>query len=161
MAARPLALKLLDRRRVSYEAVQFDPAARDALIVASLIGRPPASVYKTLVVEAPPVAEAVLVMLGADHELDLKALAAALGVKRARMASHRDAERLTGLQVGGISALALTGSRLPVILDSAARELACIFVSAGRRGWDVGMKVDDLVTLTGARWADVGRPAKE
>lgn len=157
MASRPLALKLLAKNRVAHEAVQFDPAVRDAREVASLIGHPPATVYKTLVVEAPPAVPAALVMLASDRELDLKALAFVLRAKRARMASHRDAEKLTGLQVGGISALALTGRRFPVYLDAPARELSRIFVSAGSRGWDVGLAVEDLVRMTGAQWAEVSR----
>ncbi|MFQ5474061.1 MAG: YbaK/EbsC family protein, partial [Dehalococcoidia bacterium] len=69
-----------------------------------------------------------------------------------RMATQREAERMTGLQVGGISALALTGRSLDVLIDDRAKSLGRIHVSAGARGVDVELAVEDLVMLTSARY---------
>ncbi|MFN8506993.1 MAG: YbaK/EbsC family protein [Dehalococcoidia bacterium] len=150
--AKPLAVRMLEQRKVAFELFAFDATIRDATLVAKETGMPPESVYKTLVVEQdPPKGKPLLVMMPSNAELDLKALAAALGMKKLRMASHADAERHTGLQVGGISALALTGKGFAVYIDGRAMALAQILVSAGQRGYDVRLAVRDLLALTGAK----------
>ena len=143
---------MLEQRGIAHEVFEFDVAIRSAELVAAETGMPPHLVYKTLVVEQdPPKGKPYLVMAPADTELDLKALAANLGVKKLRMAAHRDAERYTGLQVGGISALALIGKGFDVLIDERAIEEPQILVSAGVRGMDVRMAVADLIEITGAR----------
>ncbi|HET7737561.1 MAG TPA: aminoacyl-tRNA deacylase [Tepidiformaceae bacterium] len=152
MPPKPLAVRTLEQRRVAYELFEFDLAVRDAAEVARLVGVDPRLVYKTLVIEHdPPRGKPYLVMVPSDSEVDLKFLASNLGAKRLRMASHRDAERHTGLQVGGISALALLNRGFPVLLDERALHLPEILVSAGQRGIDVRLAVTDLITLTRAR----------
>lgn len=88
--------------------------------------------------------------------LDLKALAAALGTKKAAMAEPADAERATGYVVGGISPV---GSRspLPVVIDDSVLALERVYVSAGRRGLQVSLAPGDLVAVTRARTAPVRR----
>lgn len=143
---------MLEQHRVAHEVVQFDPSIRSADGVASDTGFPPQLVYKTLVVELdPPKGKPILVMVPSTGEIDLKVMAAGLGLKKLRMASHRDAERFTGLQVGGIGALALIGKGFAVYIDQRALDEPEILVSAGQRGMDVRLAVDDLVRLTGAQ----------
>ncbi len=150
--AKPLVVRMLEQRKVAFELFAFDATIRDATLVAKETGMPPESVYKTLVLEQdPPKGKPLLVMMPSNAELDLKALAATLGMKKLRMASHADAERHTGLQVGGISALALTGNGFAVYIDGRATALAQILVSAGQRGFDVRLAVTDLLALTGAK----------
>lgn len=142
---------MLVQRKIPHELFEFDPSIRSAAEVAQATGVPPNEVYKTLVVEQdPPKGKPYLVMMPADSELNLKALAAAIGVKKLRMASHADAERHTGLQVGGISALALLGRGFPAYIDARATELPKILVSEGQRGFDVRIAVQDLLALTAA-----------
>ncbi|HEY5475884.1 MAG TPA: YbaK/EbsC family protein [Tepidiformaceae bacterium] len=151
-ASKPLAVRMLEQHRVAHEVVQFDPSIRSADGVASDTGFPPQLVYKTLVVELdPPKGKPILVMVPSTGEIDLKVMAAGLGLKKLRMASHRDAERFTGLQVGGIGALALIGKGFAVYIDQRALDEPEILVSAGQRGMDVRLAVDDLVRLTGAQ----------
>jgi Cys-tRNA(Pro)/Cys-tRNA(Cys) deacylase len=143
---------MLEARNVPHRLVRFDPAFRSAREVAQAAGVDPACVLKTLVIEQdPPRAKPYIVMAPAEAEVDLKLLAATLGVKRLRMASHADAERLTGLKVGGISALALTGRGFPVLVAASALEHDLVLVSAGTRGADVELRPVDLIALTGAR----------
>jgi Cys-tRNA(Pro)/Cys-tRNA(Cys) deacylase len=66
------------------------------------------------------------------------------------MASHRDAERQTGLRVGGISALALIGRGFEVFVEETATLFEGVLVSAGQRGYDVRLALADLIALTGA-----------
>ena len=150
-ASKPLAVRMLEQRGIAHEVVAFDPAIRDAVEVARATGHAPETVYKTLVVEDDAArGKPRLIMVPSNAQLDLKALAAAVGVKRLRMSSHRDAERHTGLQVGGISALALIGKGFVIYIDAACEQLDHILVSAGQRGIDVRLTVADLLALTGA-----------
>jgi len=130
-----------------------DPAVSNfGLEAAEALGLDPAVVFKTLLAEvdgAPTVA-----IVPVTGQLDLKALAAARGGKRARMMEAAAAERLTGYVVGGISPI---GQRTasPTVLDASAGELPMIYVSGGRRGLDVGLAPADLITLTAATYARI------
>ncbi len=88
--------------------------------------------------------------------LDLKALAAAAGGKRAVMAEPSDAERATGYVVGGISPVG-SRTRLAVVVDESVLALDLVHVSAGRRGLQVALAPADLVSVTGARTAPLRR----
>ena len=153
------AMRILDARGVPYTAHYFSPQTHTAIGVANTPGLPPAQVFKTLVVmPAGQGGRPLLAIVSAHHELDLKKLAKAGGMKRLRMATHREAEALTGLRVGGISALALLQKRWKVYLDASAQEHAEILVSAGQRGINLQLTVGDLVEITAAKVADISRP---
>ena len=147
------AMRLLDANKVPYEVIAFSPDLHSAVEVAGAAGLDPDTVYKTLVVQRPR-GKPLLVMVAGDRQIDLHALAASVGEKKLTMASHRDAEALTGLQVGGISALALLHRGFDICLDRTARGLQQIVISAGQRGIDLRLAVDDLVRVTGAQWVD-------
>jgi Cys-tRNA(Pro)/Cys-tRNA(Cys) deacylase len=135
-----------------HEALTYDPSLHSAVEVAAALGVPAERVYKTLVVlPETPAARPLLVMLAGPHELDLRLLARETGYKAVRMAPRRAAEQLTGLQVGGIGALALTHQRFAVYLDRTALAHDWILVNGGRRGLQLRLAVTDLVRLTGAR----------
>lgn len=151
-ASKPLAVRVLEQRKIAYEVFAFDSSIRSAEEVARETGMPPEQVLKTLVVEQdPPRGKPYLVMMPSHLEIDLRVLAAELGVKKLHMAAHKDAERHTGLRVGGISALALLGKGFPVVIEQSAVEHSQVLVSAGQRGMDVRLTVADLIALTGAR----------
>ncbi len=125
---------------------------------AHALGLDPATVFKTLLVvlDGAPRPGLGVAVLPVTHQLDLKAAAQALGVKRASMADPRTAERSTGYVVGGISPV---GQRtpLPTVVDVSATRHATVFVSGGRRGLDLGLAPADLVRVTGAVVAPVTR----
>lgn len=151
-AQKPLAVRMLEQKKIPHRVFEFDDAIRSAQEVARVTGTPPDQVLKTLVVEQePPGGKPFLVMMPSSLEIDLKVLAQSLGLKRLRMASHRDAEAYTGLKVGGISALALLGKGFPVLIEETATLFDDVLVSAGQRGWDVRLRLADLLELTGAR----------
>lgn len=148
------AMRLLDAHGVAYEVITFSPDIHSATGVAETMGLDPAQVFKTLVVQRGAPGKPLLVMVAGDREIDLKALAASVGEKKLAMATHREAEALTGLQVGGISALMLLNQGFEICIDGAARDLDEVVVSAGQRGVDLRLRVSDLVLVTGARWVD-------
>lgn len=151
-AQKPLAVRMLEQKKIPHRVFEFDDAIRSAQEVARVTGTPPDQVLKTLVVEQePPGGKPFLVMMPSSLEIDLKVLAQSLGLKRLRMASHRDAEAYTGLKVGGISALALLGKGFPALIEETATLFDDVLVSAGQRGWDVRLRLADLLELTGAR----------
>jgi Cys-tRNA(Pro)/Cys-tRNA(Cys) deacylase len=119
---------------------------------AEELGLEPGRVFKTLVAEVDGALTVGVVPVTAT--LDLKALAAAVGGKRARMADVAAAERVTGYVAGGISPLGQR-KRLPTVVDVSAQEHATLYCSAGRRGLEVELAPSDLARLTGATFAPI------
>ncbi len=152
MTFRNNVTRLLDARGVAYEVFEMPPEKHSAEETAVLLGVPEHFVYKTLVVlRETKGKKPLLVLTPAGRELNLKSLASALGEKKLHMAAQREAESLTGLQVGGISALALLNRGFEVCLDKAAQALPYIHISAGQRGANLRLQVADLVKLTNAK----------
>jgi Cys-tRNA(Pro)/Cys-tRNA(Cys) deacylase len=155
MPVRNNVTRLLDQRKVWYEPVEYDPSAfHSATEVAAMVGAPPGQVFKTIVVlREQRGTRPLLVIVPGDAEVDLKRLAAGLGEKKLRVAPQREAESLTRLQVGGISALALINRGFDVVLDRSAESYAedGIYVSGGQRGLNIRVRPADLIALTGAR----------
>jgi Cys-tRNA(Pro)/Cys-tRNA(Cys) deacylase len=118
------------------------------------LGVPPERVFKTLVADVDGALTVAVVPVAGS--LDLKALAAAVGGKRAVMAEPAAAERATGYVTGGITSLGLR-KRLPVVIDSSALGCATVFCSAGQRGVEIELAPADLVSAAGARVAPIGR----
>jgi Cys-tRNA(Pro)/Cys-tRNA(Cys) deacylase len=152
------AMRALDSRGIEYRAVEYDSsgAFHTGEEAAELVGAPAGSVYKTLVVlrEGAARARPLLVMIPVDRELDLKLLAAEVGAKKLRMASQKEAESLTGMQVGGISVLGLQKpERFEILIDAVAGTLDNIHVSAGTRGIDLELALGDLLDVTAAQIA--------
>ncbi len=121
---------------------------------AEAMGVAPERVFKTLVADVDGALTVAVVPVAG--QLDLKALAAAVGGKRAAMADPALAERTTGYVRGGISPLGQR-KRLPTVLDASATRHGTICVSAGRRGLEVELSPADLTGLTSAVLAPIGR----
>ncbi|MFJ9897798.1 Cys-tRNA(Pro) deacylase [Streptomyces sp. NPDC091280] len=121
---------------------------------AEAMGVSPDRVFKTLVADVDGALTVAVVPVAG--QLDLKALAAAVGGKRAAMADPTLAERTTGYVRGGISPLGQR-KRLRTVVDDSASAHATICVSAGRRGLEVELSPQDLATLTEAVLAPIGR----
>jgi Cys-tRNA(Pro)/Cys-tRNA(Cys) deacylase len=161
-AARTNAARLLESRGIAHRVRVYDAegAFHSADEAAALLGVPAASVFKTLVVlrEAPGRHRPLLVLVPSSRQLELRGLGRALGEKRLRMATQREAEQLTGLQVGGISALAVRPGAFEVLVDQSAGTLPQIHVSAGVRGVDLELAPQDLLAVTGGRMVDLAPP---
>ncbi|MFD0020906.1 Cys-tRNA(Pro) deacylase [Streptomyces sp. NPDC058382] len=136
-------------------AYEHDPASASyGEEAAEALGVSPDRVFKTLVADVD--GHLTVAVVPVAGSLDLKALASAVGGKRATMADPAAAERTTGYVRGGISPLGQR-KRLPTVLDASAREHPTICVSAGRRGLEVEVSPEDLASLTGAVFAAIGR----
>ncbi|MER5848401.1 Cys-tRNA(Pro) deacylase [Streptomyces sp. NPDC002012] len=136
-------------------AYDHDPASASyGEEAAEALGVSSDRVFKTLVADVDGTLTVAVVPVAGS--LDLKALASAVGGKRAAMADPTAAERTTGYVRGGISPLGQR-KRLRTVLDAAAQSHETICVSAGRRGLEVELSPTDLASLTGAVFAEIGR----
>lgn len=136
-------------------AYEHDPAAASyGMEAAELLGLPHEQVFKTLLADVD--GALVVGIVPVARKLDLKALAAAVGGKKAAMADPTVAERTTGYVVGGISPLGQKKA-LRTVLDDSALAHPTIYVSGGKRGFDLGLSPADLVALTRAVTAPIAR----
>lgn len=132
-----------------------DPRAESfGMEAAEALELEPARVFKTLLADVD--GELVVGIVPVTASLDLKALAAALGGKRAHMADPALAQRATGYVLGGISPVGQK-KRHRTVLDESAGQWPSIYVSGGRRGLDLELAADDLVAVTGALRATIAR----
>jgi len=147
----------LTRAGVAFTLHEYahDPhAASYGLEAAEALGLDPDQVFKTLLAELE--GELVVAIVPVSARLDLKALARALGGSKAAMAEPKAAERATGYVTGGISPVGQKRT-LRTVVDESAAAYDVVYVSAGRRGLDVGIAPADLVAATGAITADISR----
>lgn len=147
----------LVRAGVSFttHAYEHDPAAPSyGLEAAEVLGLPHEQVFKTLLADVD--GELVVGIVPVASRLDLKALAAAVGGKKAEMADPRAAERSTGYVVGGISPVGQKRA-LRTVLDETALLFDLVYVSGGRRGFDLGLAPDDLLAVTSGTAAAIAR----
>ena len=134
-----------------------DPAVRSyGLEAATALGLDPDQVFKTLLV-ATDGGDLAVAIVPVSCQLSLKAVGGALGTKRVEMADPVVAQRVTGYVVGGISLLGQR-SRMPLFLDDSVLTRDAVYLSAGRRGLQVRVAPADLVRVSGARTAPLGRP---
>ncbi len=149
------ATALLTRQKVPFtlHTYEVDPDTPNyGAVVAATLGVDPGRVFKTLVTEVDGGLTVAVVPVTGD--VDLKALAAAAGGKKAAMADRVAAERATGYVRGGISPLGQRRS-LPTVIDETAGGLTTMLVSAGRRGLQVELAPADLIRLTAATLAPI------
>ena len=120
---------------------------------AEALGVPKTRIFKTLVADVG--GELVVAVVPVAQRLDLKALASAVGSKKAAMADPAAAARSSGYVVGGISAI---GQRTPLrtVIDQSATDFETIMVSAGKRGLQVELAPADLARVTGGKFAPIG-----
>lgn len=151
------ATTMLAASGIEFEVCEYehDPRATSyGLEAAERLGLVPEQVFKTLLVDVD--ASTVVAIVPVSGSLDLKALAAAAGGRRADLTDPDRAQRLTGYVIGGISPI---GQRrpLPTFIDATAEAWERIYVSGGRRGLDLGLAPADLIAVTSATVAAIGR----
>jgi Cys-tRNA(Pro)/Cys-tRNA(Cys) deacylase len=153
------AIAAVVRAGVAHEVheIRHDPSVtaygREA---AAALGVEPGRVFKTLITSVD--GKVVVAVVPVTGELNLKALATALGAKNAALADRATAERSTGYVTGGISPIGQK-RRLATLIDASAAGWPTVFVSGGRRGLELELAPMDLLTLTDGRLAPIGRSA--
>jgi Cys-tRNA(Pro)/Cys-tRNA(Cys) deacylase len=145
------AMRVLEQRKIAFQTFTYSPDLHSALEVAEILNVPPEQVYKTLVVlPESGKGRPMLVMVPGTKEIDLKVFGVSSGEKKVKMARQVEAEGLTGLLVGGISALALLQKGFRIFIDEDALALDQIYVNGGQRGLNLCLAATDLIKVTGA-----------
>jgi len=149
------AIRALDAAGIAYQVLRYqvDETTNLGVAAAAALGLDPAVVFKTLIVEWEGGHHGVVVIPAAES-LDLKALGRICGTKSATLAPAITAERLTGYVIGGISPIGQK-RQLPTFIDSRALSLDTLYISAGRRGLELGIASRDLIDCCQARVADL------
>ena len=148
-------LRLLDSRNIPYQAYDLPAEKLGASETARLLGVPPEIVYKTIVVTREGKGKPILAVVPGTDDVDLKALARAVGEKKVNLPTEREAEQLTGLQAGGISPLALLHRGFQVVVDTTAELHDQIHISGGQRGLNISLPPQALILLTNASVAEI------
>jgi Cys-tRNA(Pro)/Cys-tRNA(Cys) deacylase len=151
-------IRMLKARGIPFEAFELPAEKLGALETARRLGVSPEQVFKTIVVVREKGGKPILAVVPGTGSVDLKALALFLGEKKLRLPTQCEAETLTGLQAGGISALALINRGFQVVLDESALQFEQFHVSGGQRGLNVRLPVQAFVALTDARIAAISVP---
>lgn len=149
------ACKILKSNKIEYSIHEYEHdvnAKSFGLEAAEKLGLEVHEVFKTLMVTDDKTY--FVAVLPVNHQLNLKKVASALGCKKLHMADPKDAERLTGYLVGGISPVGQK-KRLKTVIDITAEPLNKMYVSGGKRGLDIGVNPKDLVKVLGASFADI------
>ncbi|MCU4386484.1 Cys-tRNA(Pro) deacylase [Acinetobacter haemolyticus] len=149
------ACKLLEKHKIPFSIHEYEHdvnAKSFGLEAAEKLNLNVEEVFKTLMVTDEK--NFFIAILPVNHQLNLKKVAAVVGCKKLQMANPKDAERLTGYLVGGISPLGQK-KRLKTVIDKSAQAFDKIYVSGGKRGLDIGLKPQDLASLLNASFFDI------
>ena len=149
-------MRVLDQKKIPYTPHSYphsEGEAVDGVTVASILGRDPGEVYKTLVTRGASKANYVFVV-PVLSELDLKKAAKTAGEKSIEMIHVKELTPLTGYVRGGCSPIGMK-KRLKTFIDASAQDHTAILVSAGKIGYQVELSPDALAGLIGGRFADV------
>lgn len=149
--------RMLESKGVHFQAFELPREKLSAMEAASYLGVEPEKVFKTIVVTREMRGKSILALVPAPGEVDLKLLSRAVGEKKVFLATQKQAERLTGLQVGGISPLALINRGFDVVIDISAQMLDQICISGGQRGLNICLSWQNLVDLCGAKMAAISK----
>ena len=147
--------RMLAAKGVAFEAHELPAEKLSGLEAAAHLGIDPAQMYKTIVAIRPEGGKPVLGVVPAAAQIELKALGRALGGKKLQLATQAQAEKLTGLQTGGISPLALVAKGFEVVVDSSALQHPAIYLSGGQRGLNISLAPNSLLELTRAKTAEI------
>lgn len=145
--------RLLENRQISYQVFELPKEKLGGEETARLLKVAPEIVFKSIVILRRGPGKPILAVIPGNKEVDLKALARAVGEKKVSPATQSEAEKKTRLKVGGISPLALVNRGFEIMIDRSALDHEAIHVSGGDRGLNIRLAVEDLIQLTGGKIA--------
>jgi len=146
-----MVMKILEQKKIKYNAYYYDPVKLDAVYVAEVLNQDKDRVFKTLVTIG---SKYYVFMIPSYKELDLKKVASILGEKKIEMIKQKDLEPLTGYIHGGCSPIGMKKS-FPTFIDKTVEEFDTIFFSAGRVGTQVEVSPSDLKKIVNYRILDL------
>ena len=147
--------RFLQARKIDFSAHELPAEKLGAIEAAQILGVSPERVFKTIVITRLGKGKPILAVVPGSSEVDLKRVAQATGEKKVHLPTEKEAEKLTGLQAGGISPLALIQRGFQVLIDKTALSYEKIFISGGQRGLNIELPAGDLIKLTNASPADI------
>lgn len=148
--------RFLDSRKIKYIAHELPAEKIGAIEAAQILNVPEAQVFKTIVTTRGK-GKPVLAVIPGDRSVDLKSLASFLNEKKMSLPTQNEAEKLTGLQAGGISPLALINKGFQVVIDSACESYEEIFISGGQRGISIQIDTKELIKLVNAKIGSISK----
>jgi Cys-tRNA(Pro)/Cys-tRNA(Cys) deacylase len=147
--------RMLAAKGVAFEAHELPEEKLGGMEAAAILNVDPNHVFKTIVALRPDGGKPVLALIPAPRQLELKSVGRLLGGKKLQLATLAEAEKLTGLQAGGISPLALIGKGFEVVIDNSALALEKIYLSGGQRGLNVSMIPQAVIDLSHAKTGEI------
>ncbi|MCI8387779.1 MAG: Cys-tRNA(Pro) deacylase [Clostridiales bacterium] len=147
--------RIFDKEKLPYTPHTYEhgDGPVDGATISALLGIPASHVFKTLVTQGND-RNFYVFDVPVDRELDLKKAAKAVGVKSVEMIHVADINKVTGYVRGGCSPVGMK-KKYKTVFDISAKELETMLVSAGRIGWQIEAKPDDLAKISGATFADI------
>ena len=146
---------MLVAKGIVFETHELPAEKLGGLEAAAFLGVDPEQMFKTIVAIRPEGGKPVLALVPAPAQLDLKALGRLLGGRKLQVSTQAQAEKLTGLQVGGISPLALLAKGFAIVIDESALAFERVYVSGGQRGLNLSLPPKSLLELTAALTAAI------
>lgn len=149
------AARLLDKAGILYELIPYIVDENDlaAKHIAEQLSEPLEQVFKTLVLSGDRTGYFVCVVPG-DSEVDLKAAAKVSGNKKCDLIPMKDLLSVTGYIRGGCSPVGMK-KHFPTYIHSTAQNFPYIYISAGVRGLQFKIAPADVISFTGAEYADI------
>jgi Cys-tRNA(Pro)/Cys-tRNA(Cys) deacylase len=149
--------RFLDSRKIHFSLFDLPHQKVGADQVAELLNVPLSIIYKSIVINRKGPGKPILAVVPGDREVNLKSLAKIIGEKKVSPATQREAERITGLKVGGISPLALLNRGFEIVIDDTIFNQEMIHISGGEIGVNIRLSSRDLVEVSGAVVAKISR----
>jgi Cys-tRNA(Pro)/Cys-tRNA(Cys) deacylase len=149
--------RMLEAKGILFQAHELPERKVCAVEAAEFFHVDSTIVFKTIVTVPASGGKAILALVPGPCEVDAKALAKALGEKKIKVTTQREAEALTGLQAGGISPLALLDKGLRVVIDASALQHEIIYISGGQWGLNLSLSPKDLIAVTNAGVAEIAQ----
>ena len=153
--------RFLQARKITFEQFEISGEKKSAGEVAEILNVPINQMFKTIVLKPINPGKPILAVTPADMTADLKLIAKFIHEKKIEFPSPQEAEKLTGLQTGGISPLALINKGFRIILDESAIKMEWMHVSGGQRGLNIRLKVQDFINVTNCKVANISRNTEE
>ncbi|MCJ7715436.1 MAG: hypothetical protein MUO54_02800, partial [Anaerolineales bacterium] len=150
--------RLLESRKINFTAFELPRQKLGAEEVARQLNAAPGIVFKSIVILRKGSGKPILAVVPGDQDVDLKSLAQTIGEKKVGPATQKEAENLTGLQVGGISPLALINRGFDIVIHKSVLDYELVHISGGELGLNIRLPARDLINLTGAKVANISSP---